>query len=198
MQIADKINLAVAVIAAFSTLMSLAVVIATFKILQANRETVAVMKEQMRSASRPYLQIRAWTRVGTTMMMLTVENSGSSAAHNLKLRMDKDFHSNANPEQSRNLRAYTAFVQPIESFPPKAELSFHLGLGHIILKNSTLCPQMFTVTAEYEFEKEKVVERTTVDLQPFQNSAMPIDPIAEQLQKLNEYAKASALKRRKV
>lgn len=186
MQIADQINLSIAIISGCSTIMSLAVVIATFKILRANQETVAVMREQIRSVSRPYVQVRPWVRVGTTMIMLTVENSGASAAHKLSLSMDKDFHSNADPNPSRNLRKFTAFVQPIECLPPKAEFSFHLGPGHIVFQDSELCPKKFTVTAEYEFEGEKIIEHTVVDLQPFQYSAQPVDPVAEQLEKLNQ------------
>ena len=186
MQTADQINLAIAIISASSTVLTLAVVVATFKILRANQETVAVMKEQIRAVSRPYVQVRPWVRVGTTMLMLTIENSGASAARNLKLTMDKDFHSNGDANPGKNLRKYTAFVHPIESLPPKAELTFHLGPGHIVFQNSELCPQRFTVSAEYEFEDQSITEKTTVDLQPFQYSAQPTDPVAEQLEKLNQ------------
>lgn len=122
------------------------------------------------------------------MLMLNIRNAGASGANNLKLSMDKDFYSNGEQNESKNLRRYTAFVHPIRSLSPKAELSFHLGTGHSIFSNADLCPWQFTVTAEYEFEGEKVVEATTVDLQPFMYSAQPIDPVAEQLGKLNEYA----------
>jgi hypothetical protein len=186
MPTADQINIAIAIISACSTLLTLAVVVATFKILRANQETVSVMKEQIRAVSRPYVQVRPWVRVGTSMLMLTIENTGASAAHNLKLTMDKDFHSNGDANPSRNLRQYTAFVHPIESLPPKAELTFHLGPGHVVFQNGDLCPQRFTVHAEYDFENQSVSERTIVDLQPFQYSAQPTDPIAEQLEKLNQ------------
>lgn len=186
MQTADQINLAIAIVSGLSTLMSLAVVITTFKILQANQETVAVMREQARSASRPYIQVQPWIRVGSTMLMLTIRNAGANAAQNLSLKMDKDFYSNGEQSESRNLRRYTAFVHPSESLAPRAEISFHLGAGHIVFSNPDSCPQRFVVTAEYEFAGEKVVESHTIDLQPFLNSAQPIDPVAEQVEKLVE------------
>jgi hypothetical protein len=46
------------------------------------------------------------------------------------------------------------------------------------------CPRIFRITADYEFEGEHVSEETVVDLNPFQYSAQPIDPVAEQLEKL--------------
>jgi hypothetical protein len=194
MQTSDQINLAIAVIACFSTIMSLAVVVATFKILRANREAVAVMKEQIRAVSRPYIQVSPWVRIGSTMLMLTIRNVGASAATKLKLSLDKDFYSNGEPSENRNLRLFTAFVHPIESLPPKAELSFHLGPGHIIFTNTDRCPLRFTITAEYEFEGERVTETTTVDLQPFMSSAQPIDPVSEQLKKLTEHVSTIAKK----
>lgn len=188
MQTGDKINLAIAIIAGLSTITSLAVVVATFKILQANREAVAVMKEQVRSVTRPYIQVTPWARVGTTLLMLTVRNAGAIAANKVKLTMDKDFYSNAEQIESGNLRKYTAFAHPIESLPPRAELSFHLGVGHVIFSKPEQCPPIFSITAEYEFGGERVREVCTVDLQPFMLSALPVDPVAEQLEKLNETA----------
>lgn len=189
MQTADQINLAIAIISGVSTLTSLAVVIATYKILSANRETVAVMKEQVLAFTRPYIQIYPWVRVGSTMLMLTIKNSGASPAEKVKLSLDRDFHFNAELSESKNLRLFTAFSNPIESLPPKAELTFHLGLGHVIFGNTERCPQQFSVSVEYTFEDRKVHETTVVDLQPFMYSAMPIDPIAEQLEIMNQHIK---------
>lgn len=186
MQTSDQINLAIAVISGLSTVMSLGVLIATFQILRANRQTVEIMKEQVLSTTRPYVQVSPWIRSGSTMLMLTIRNSGASAAQNLKLTIDRDFFFNAEQIESKNLRSYTAFAQTIQSLPPKAELSFHLGLGHVIFSNVERCPRQFTVSANYEFDGCEVTETSTVDLQPFMYSAKPIDPIVEQLEKLNQ------------
>ena len=194
MQTADQINLAIAIFAAASTLMSLALVVATFKILSANRETVSVMKEQVLAMTRPYIQVSPWVRVGSTMLMLmlmlTIRDAGANPAHKLKLTLDRDFYFNAESSEGKNLRHYTAFVHPIESLPPKAEISFHLGPGHAVFGNADRCPLRFRVSAEYEFDGGRVTETTLVDLQPFMYSAQPIDPVAEQLEKLNQHVSA--------
>ena len=121
MQLADQINLGIAIMSACSTLESLAVVVATFRILQANRDTVSVMREQIRSISRPYVQVRPWVRVGVPMLMLTIENSGASSANNLVLSLDKDFHVNGEPGPGRNLRSLSAFSKMIDCLPPKPD-----------------------------------------------------------------------------
>jgi hypothetical protein len=184
MQIADQINLAIAIVSGLTALASLAVMLATFKILQANRESVAVMREQVRSLSRPYIQITPWVRTGSTLMMLTIRNAGTTNARNLKLSMDRDFYFNAEKTSGKNLREFAAFTEVIECFPPHAELVFHLGVGHVVFGKSEQCPTRFTITADYEFEGEHASEATVVDLQPFQFTAQPIDPVAEQIEKL--------------
>lgn len=79
----------------------------------------------------------------------------------------------------------TAFTHPIKEFPPGAELIFTLGVGHRIL-HSDLSPIRLAVTAQYEYSGRHVTERTQVDLQPYVGSGMPIDPIAERLDGLQE------------
>lgn len=195
MQIADQINLAIAIVSGLTALASLAVMLATFKILQANRESVAVMREQMRSLSRPYIQVTPWVRTGSTLMMLTIRNAGSTNAKNLKLSMDRDFYFNGEKRPGGNLREFSAFNEIIECLPPRAELVFHLGVGHVVFGKSVHCPTRFTVTADYDFEGEHTSEATVIDLQPFQFTAQPIDPVAEQIekltQKINEIARSA-------
>lgn len=186
MLIADQINLAIAIVSAVTALASLAVMFATFKILRANRDSVSVMREQMRSLSRPYIQITPWVRTGSTLMMLTIRNAGSTNAKNLKLSMDRDFYFNGEKAIGKNLREFTAFAGVIECLPPRAELSFHLGVGHMIFRNAEHSPIRFTITAEYDFEDEHASETTVVDLQPFQFAAPPIDPVADQIEKLTQ------------
>lgn len=195
MQIADQINLAIAIISGVSTLMSLAVVVATFKILSANRQTVDVMREQIVAITRPYVQVSSVVRVGSPIMMLKIWNSGSSPANRLKLTLDRDFFFNAEQTESSNVRTYRAFSQVIESLPPRAEITFDLGVAHTVFGNPERCPLQFTVSAEYEFDECRVAESTSVDMQPYLHSSPPVDPIAEQLDKLNQQF-ATLLKRR--
>lgn len=186
MTISDQINLAIAIVSGFTTLASLAVMLATFKILQANRESVAVMREQVRSLSRPYIQITPWIRTGSTLMMLTIRNAGSTNARNLKLSLDHDFFFNGEIGSGKNLREFSAFTEVIECLPPHAELVFHLGVGHVVFGKTENCPTRFSITATYDFEGEHASEVTVVDLQPFKFTAQPIDPVAEQIEKLTQ------------
>ena len=197
MQIADQINLAIAMVSGLTTLTSLAVMFATFKILQVNRESVAVMRAQVRSLSRPYIQVTPWVQTGSKLMMLTIRNAGSTNARNLKLSMDRDFYFNGEIGSGKNLREFPAFTEVIECLPPHAELVFYLGVGYVVFGKAEHCPTRFTVTANYDFEGEHASETTIVDLQPFQFTAQPIDPVAEQIekltQKLSEIAKNAKL-----
>jgi hypothetical protein len=186
MQLSDQINLAIAVVSGLTALASLAVMLATFKILRANRESVSVMREQVRSLSRPYVQITPWVLTGTTLIMLTIRNAGSTNAQNLRLTVDRDFYVNGENSPGRNLRDFSAFKEVIQCLSPRAELIFHLGVGHVVFGQSEFCPTRFAITAEYDFENERASETTIVDLQPFQFSAQPVDPIAEQIEKLTQ------------
>jgi hypothetical protein len=185
---ADKINLAIAIIAALSALASLAVVVATFKILQANRDTVSVMRAQVAALTRPYIQVSPWVRHGG-MLMLTISNGGTTTARNLRLTFDRAFYFNAAQGEAHNIATYAAFTTPIEALPPKAELAFHLGASHEVLTKTERCPQRFTIRAQYTFDGGQADESTTVDLQPFGRTAMPVDPVVDQLSRLNEQIK---------
>ena len=187
MTLADQINLAVAITGGCSAAISLFIAIITFKMVNANREAVAVMRAQLDASTRPYIQVTPVVRAMSTLIMLSIKNAGGSSAESLRLTLDKDFYFNGHTSEDCNLRKYTTFVHPIQSLSPKAEMVFHLGVGHIIFGNVERCPQQFTVRAEYEYQGKRVVESTTVDLQPFKKSAKPVEPIVEQLEKLNEH-----------
>lgn len=192
MIVADQINLAIAIVSGLTALASLAVMLATFKILQANRESVAVMREQVRSLSRPYIQVIPWIRTGSTLIMLTIRNAGSTNARNLKLSIDRDFYFNGDKGAGKNLREFSAFTEVIQALSPHAELVFHLGIGPVVFGRTEDCPTRFTITAEYDFEGEHASEATVVDLQPFQFTAQPVDPVAEQLERITAALKEIA------
>jgi hypothetical protein len=185
MNLADQINLAVAITGGCSAAISLFVAIVTYQMVKANRETVAVMKAQLDASTRPYIQVTPFVRAMSTMLMLSIKNAGGSSAKNLRLSLDKDFYFNAHLDEDDNLRKYTTFVHPIQSLSPQAEMVFYLGVGHNIFRDAERCPQQFTVQAEYEYQDNRVVESTTIDLQPFRKSAKPVDPIVEQLENIS-------------
>lgn len=190
MTITDKINLAIAICAGLSVLVSAIMVVMTYRILRANRATEQVMREQIEASSRPYVQISPQVRPMTTAVELIVKNVGNSSAENLRLNLDKDFNFNAEDGEHNNLRKYHAFSSEIRMFPPGAELRFLLGIGHQILRKPSLCPLQFSVAASYGFAGKRVLEETTIDLEPFEKSNRPVDPVAERLDQLVSEMKA--------
>jgi uncharacterized protein YceK len=184
MNLSDQLNLAVAITGGCSAVISLFVATVSYQMVKANREAVAVMKAQLDATTRPYIQVTPIVRAMSTMLMLSIKNTGGSSAINLRLSLDKNFYFNALTGEDDNLRTYTTFVHPIQSFSPQAEMVFHLGVGHNIFRDSERCPQQFTVKAEYEYQDKRIVESTTIDLQPFRKSAKPVDPIVEELAKI--------------
>lgn len=184
MTTADKINLAIAIATVASVIVSLAVAIVSYQAVKASRASVMVMREQLDATTRPYLLVAPVVRPMTTFLQLRIANTGTASARNLRLSLDRDYHFNAEPAASKNIRTYTAFVHPIQEFPPEAELLFHLGVGHKIFR-SDLSPLRFVVTAKYEYGDRTIEEGTTVDLQPFMSAGKPIDPIAERLENIS-------------
>lgn len=181
MSTADSINFAIAVATVLSVVVSLAVAIVTYKTVLASRDAVEVMKAQLESTTRPYVLVVPVVRSMSTFVQLRIANTGGSSAKNLRLSLDKDYFFNAEQSPAKNLKTFAAFTHPIVEFPPHAELLFHLGVGHRILR-SELSPVRFTVTAQYSYSGRDVKEETVIDLQPFGNSGKPIDPIAERLE----------------
>jgi hypothetical protein len=181
MSTADQINLAIATATVLSVIVSLAVAIVSFKAVQASRASVTVMREQLEATTRPYILVAPVVRPMSTFLQLRIANTGTSSARNLRLSLDKDYYFNAEQAGSGNLRTYSAFVHPIQEFPPEAELLFHLGVGHRIF-HSDLSPLRFIVMATYDYAGKTVEENTTVDLQPYMNAGKPIEPIAERLE----------------
>lgn len=185
---ADWINLAIAIATALSVVVSLAVAIVTYKTVLANRAAVDVMRAQLESTTRPYILVAPIVRSMSTFIQLRITNTGSSSAKNLRLSLDKDYFFNAEPGSANNLKTFTAFTHSIVEFAPHAELLFHLGVGHRILR-SDLSPLQFTVTATYTYAGRTVSEETVVDLQPFANSGKPVDSVAERLEGIQSQLK---------
>jgi hypothetical protein len=177
----DWLTLALVVITAFYAW-------ATFRILRANEAVVAAMQAQTEAQLRPYVIAYAAPRIGTTLMCLHIENQGRSAAQNLRLTMDKNFYPNAEKNEHENLAKLSAFKEPIRSLAPGARITFNLGVGHKILRSGPddLCPQVFSVHAEYDLGTKHYTDNNTVDLRPLVHSAVVFDPVAQELEKLRK------------
>lgn len=177
----DWLTLALVVITAFYAW-------ATFEILRANKGVVQAMQAQTEAQLRPYVVAAATVRVGTTLLLLEIQNTGKSPALDLRLQMDKDFFFNG--EKGRdNIAKLPVFMQPIEALSPGAQIPFILGVGHAIFAagmDESTCPKVFCITAEYSFGGKRYSERHTIDLRPLLNSSAEHDPIGEEIKKLRE------------
>lgn len=154
----------------------------TNRILAANKETVAAMREQSEAMSRPYIQSTLGLVPNTPIFVLQIRNTGKTTALNLRLSLDKDFCQLGNKD--RNLRNLNTFKDEIKSFPPDSEFSFWLGTGPEMFAtshNDDLMPQVFSVTAAYEYAQKKVVETTTIDFRPFLSTDLPRDSITHEM-----------------
>ena len=186
MQTSDQINLVIAIATCISVFASLTVALLTMQISKSNRITAELMKVQLDASSRPYIQIGPMIRIGTPLIQLSIANTGQSNAENLRLELVQDFYSNAENQESRNLKNYTAFVHPISTFSPQTRLVFDLGTGPAIFNNANLCPHRFTVKVTYQHNGTEFIESTTIDLQPFRLTTVPHDPIADEIEKLRK------------
>jgi hypothetical protein len=165
----------------------------THKMAKASEASVSAMREQTEAMLRPYVIVAPYVRPHTTILYLRIENTGTTAAENLRLVMDKDFFQFGEGNQSdHNLRTKSAFTESIKSLPPGGKLNFALAQGFVIFANGAnqaIVPQQFTITATYEFFGKKVSESNLIDLQPYIGSEGEREPLVDELEKLTAVAK---------
>jgi len=162
----------------------------TYQILRANRATVRTMQEQTESMLRPFITIWGAPIPGTILFVLSISNTGRAGAERLRLSMDRPFHQFGNERPEKNIAALNAFTEEIEMFPPGAEMSFHLGTSIQIYGGGEKgpMPQVFKVTATYNWGEKQFREVTTVDLRPLENSAIIEDASVKALEKIADTA----------
>lgn len=191
MTFSDKLNFAIAIAAGLSAVVAAVYTFVTAKILRANRDAVAAMRSQVHELSRPRVMIWPWVRMGTTMFCLTVRNGGSSSAEQLRLTVDRDFYVFGEKREDRNLRKFSAFSNEIQALAPGAEMVFYLGVSYqMFAAESESTPLTFTIHAGYSSSGVKYDERTVVDLKAFHESAVPQDPIADEIGKVAKELKS--------
>lgn len=162
---------------------------ATFKILRANEAVVAAMQGQTEAQLRPYVVVSAAPRIGTTLMLLEIQNTGHSPATALSLSLDRDFFPHAEHREAENIAKLPAFTQPIESLASGARLQFVLGVGGTIFApgvDESICPKVFCVRAKYSFSGRAYDENHVIDMRPMLHSSAIQDPFADELKKLRE------------
>jgi hypothetical protein len=144
----------------------------TYRIMKANERTVAVMREQTESLTRPYVTIALLVPSNSHLFYLRIANSGKTGARNVRLIMDRDFYQYGR-ENGTNLRTVTAFQEPIEQLSPGSEIVFGLAVGPQLVGdhvNPALTPPVFSITATYSYADRTVTETTTLDIRPYRDS----------------------------
>jgi len=161
----------------------------TFRILKANERIVERMHEQQESMYRPYVSISPVVYPENPIAFLKIQNTGLTAANNLRLTLDKDFFQFGDKKEERNLKSHSAFKDQISSLVPGAEIYFYLAQSFVIFGKKggeDLTPTVFSITAEYEYLGKKVSENTVIDLCPYLGAANPHDPLVRQLKDIKE------------
>lgn len=168
---------------------------ATFHILKANKGVVEIMQSQLEQVSRPYIQASMFVRTGTPLLYLRIQNTGKSAAQNLKLEIDKDYFQFGEKRDDKNIRLKSAFQRPISCFPPDSVIEFALGMGHQIFSataDDAVSPKLFSVTATYSFSGKTVTEVTEIDLSPYLETDIPRNVVYDGLSEIKEAIKQLA------
>jgi hypothetical protein len=156
-------------------------VVLTYLILRSNKKAVAVMKEQSESFYRPHITI-THSLAQTTLIRLSIINTGKTSAQELHLDADKGFEQLQQPDM--NLRDNQAFAGTVKSFPPGCELSFALISNLAVKKgmeNDPKTPTVFDITASYSFAGKRFSETTSIDLRIYDVSFMPRKSVADEV-----------------
>jgi hypothetical protein len=157
---------------------------ATCRILRANEQVVSVMQEQSEAINRPYIAVSTFLVPRSVMIYLKIENIGKTAAQVLHLTLDRDFYKFGRRGEEDNLATFSAFTQPIKTFPPGAQLVFPLAQAFVVFgegANSEATPRVFNVHATYSYLQRTVTETTTIDLNPYLKSQPEPDPMLDKL-----------------
>lgn len=162
----------------------------TYRLAQASEASVVAMQNQSEALLRPYIAVATFIRPHTPYLYMRVKNIGKTGAQNLQLTLDRDFFQFGHKDRSeKNLRLMSAFSNPIDSFPPGAELIFALGPGWEFFgenERPDICPTQFNITAIYEYLGKKVKEEHRIDLRPYLGTEGELDPVVEELEKIRK------------
>lgn len=156
----------------------------TFQILKANEGVLSFMKQQTEELTRPYVHLVLYLVPATDIFALRIENSGRTAAANVRLTLDHDFHTFGDMQPERNMKSFNVFSQPITNFGPGARIDLWLAQGSHLFgeeAGSKFTPLTFAINATYEFGGKSVTEMTTIDFHPYLTTDTPQVPLSKEL-----------------
>jgi hypothetical protein len=162
---------------------------ATYLILRANQGVLASAEAQTEALSRPYINAILYLVSGTNIFALRIENTGHTAAQNVTLTLDRDFFAFGEKIEEKNLKNLNAFSQPIQSFGPGARIDFWLGQGVHLFDGDAkakVTPQVFSISATYEYFGKSVTEDTTIDFRPYLMTDIPREPLVQEMKDIKK------------
>lgn len=161
----------------------------TYKMAKSSEASVQAAREQFEAMYRPYIEVRPYARLNTTLLYLLIENTGRTAAQNVRLSIDRDFYQFGRRDPAHSLRAKPAFSEQIDSLGSGHKLNFALAQGFVIFGEGEgggpdTTPVQFQITAVYEFAGKKFEETHRIDLRPFVGAEGERSALVEELQKI--------------
>lgn len=151
----------------------------TFRISRANEAVVALTRDQILAATRPYVTVSIRSDAVTGLFYLQIRNTGRTAAQDLRLELDRSYFQFGQKKPDRDLSTFNAFREPIGSLAPDAELLFYLVQPFVVFApeaDPDVTPVRFKVHARYSFANQTVSETTLVDLAPYLSTTTAHDP----------------------
>lgn len=170
--------------AAFIAVLTLALVLITRVYAKHTKRMVEEMKAQAEALTRPYVTVGTFVPRHQPVLYLRIENTGRTAAENLRLSVDRDFWQYGRKDTGRNLKDFVAFNEPIGSLAPGAKFVFALGPAAVVLGDDAddeVTPTKFTITANYVAGTREVEEATMVDLAPYLHTQAEPDALTDHL-----------------
>jgi len=147
------------------------------------------MREQAEAITRPYISVGPFAEPDNPILYLRISNTGKTTARNLRLTLDKSFYQFGKRSGEADLGSFAAFNEPIDSFPPGAEIVFSLALSSTLFAQDAdqeALPRSFCVTAEYSYEGKRVEERNVIDLRPYLGANIPQDAYVRKLRDITQ------------
>lgn len=160
----------------------------TASMAKAAESSVRLMKEQADAISRPYVTVSLVKQQNNPFIHLKIENTGQTAAQNLKLSLGLTSDAMKEIEDIRKLSNSHMFKQGAATFPPRSPLYFLIGFGSNLRNDDkmTHTSETFSVTATYSFSGQKVTETTVIDVKQYDDTTLETDPVVDALMKIKD------------
>lgn len=160
----------------------------TFRILQSNRESVAIMNSQIESATRPYVVV-SLVRQRSGFYSFRVSNLGHSAAKQVKLTCDpeiKPVRAGGSVTQFGNIPdAIGLFQHPISYMAPSETVE--ALVGHYSGIKASYPDLSFKVTLQYEGSGRSYAEAVELSLKPTEDAQYLMDyDVGKELHEIRE------------